>query len=364
MTEQTYTHRDLAEFLGVSETTVKSYRRKFPGCIPVASRGKPIRFTHQAASVAARIRDLFETGMGVEDVRRRLADEFDWISPESPARDGGGGEGIGPGLSHGVSSMAKSLVALTQQQKAVADRIRGIEAALEEAGVKAPESGESARGRTRARAQAIEERLDRLDANAEALSQSVQALAGQLARFLGQRAEAAESWQQEGAAVLASASRLASEAAARPEQARVIPLRQRQNGNGLQQPAQMPAEGQAAEPERVFFSLPLVVRTEEGRYVSAGGRNRGRFSLNDLKAMLIYGFTPPDHFSLHWERHGQGWWLTLEQENGGRSIQLLLMELPTQKGGSVAEILQLKEDGDTLHPAQIRLIIDSFGESR
>ena len=31
MSEQTFTHKALADLLGVSETTVKSYRRKFPG---------------------------------------------------------------------------------------------------------------------------------------------------------------------------------------------------------------------------------------------------------------------------------------------------------------------------------------------
>ncbi len=76
MTEGNLTHRDLARMLGVSETTVKSYRRKFPDCIPVASQGKPIRFTAEAAAVSLRIRDLFEMGMSVEEVRARLAAEF------------------------------------------------------------------------------------------------------------------------------------------------------------------------------------------------------------------------------------------------------------------------------------------------
>ena len=121
-----------------------------------------------------------------------------------------------------------------------------------------------------------------------------------------------------------------------------------------------PASG-PTEPPRHFFSLPLVVRTEQGQYVSAGGKSRGRFSLNDLKAMLIYGYTPPHHFTLRWESHGQGWWLTLEQETSGRSLLLLLMEVPAQRGGSVAEILQIKNNGETAHPAEICAIVDSFG---
>jgi hypothetical protein len=104
-----------------------------------------------------------------------------------------------------------------------------------------------------------------------------------------------------------------------------------------------------------------VARTEQGQYISAGGKSRGRFSLNDLKAMLIYGFTPPNHFILRWERHGQGWWLYMEQENSDRAIHLLLVERPTQKGGSVTEILQIRQNDEVRHPAEICTIIDSFG---
>ena len=103
------------------------------------------------------------------------------------------------------------------------------------------------------------------------------------------------------------------------------------------------------------------MRTGQGQYVSAGGRGRGRFSINDLKAMLIYGYTPPNHFTLRWENHGQGWWLHLEQSSGQLLYQLLLMELPSQKSGNVAEILQVKKNDEVLHPAEICAIVDSFG---
>ncbi len=78
------THKDLAKALGVSETTIKSYRRKFPACITVASKGKPIRFAPEAETVCRRIQALFALGMAVEDVRTRLAEEFAWIEPECP----------------------------------------------------------------------------------------------------------------------------------------------------------------------------------------------------------------------------------------------------------------------------------------
>ena len=376
MSEPTLTHKDLAALLGVSETTVKSYRRKFPGCIPVASRGKPIRFTPAAATVAVRIRDLFETGMSVDEVRARLSAEFAWISPETPApakEDGKSGSraaDVGPELSLGVSNMAKSLVAMTQQQKAILSRIQGLESLLEDLG--AADLAETAGKRAEAvrqKEERLEERLaalDRLDGMVSTLSSTMNELSGRLDGLLARRAKAAEEWRQSGPEAMNAASRAAEEArgsAPQQESAKVIPLRP--NGSQAapqsgQTPAPQPPAGQGREPERRFFSLPLVARTEQGQFISAGGKSRGPFSLNDLKAMLIYGFTPPDHFTLQFDAHGQGWWLTLAQETSGRTIRLLLMELPTQRGSSVAEILQIVNDGDNIHPAEICAVIDSF----
>ena len=77
MSEKTFTHKALADLLGVSETTVKSYRRKFPGCIPVASQGKPIRFPAEAAAVAedAPVPVAAETGEATADAAAPAAEE-------------------------------------------------------------------------------------------------------------------------------------------------------------------------------------------------------------------------------------------------------------------------------------------------
>ena len=390
MSDATYTHKDLSSLLGVSETTVKSYRRKFPGCIPVANKGKPIRFTDEALAVATRIRDLFETGMSVDEVRSRPAAEFSFISQEAPQdedaaegahRPGKGGD-VTPELSLGVSNMAKSMVAMTQQQKAILSRMQGIESMLEDLGLLGDPAQSQRAEKAKERQEFIESRLDTLDSSTRELAQTVQNLAGQLGRFLGKREKAAEEWAGGGSQAISDAARLAAQAIAASQAttspgqsaagqqeragAQVIPLRPDKKTEP-QRPQSNLVPGQAAvpegpsEPPRQFFGMPLVARTEQGQYISAGGKTRGRFSLNDLKAMLIYGFTPPNHFTLRWERHGQGWWLYLEQENSDRAIHLLLMEIPTQKGGSVVEILQIRQGDDTQHPAEICSIIDSFG---
>jgi DNA-binding transcriptional MerR regulator len=357
MSETTLTHKDLAERLGVSETTVKSYRRKFPGCFPVASRGKPIRFTPAAGDVAGRIRELFALGMSVEEVRLRLAQEFPWMGEESagPATPALRREKavLAPEITQGVSNMARSMVAIAQQQKTLLARVQGIEAMLAELGLRgAVDAGalrQSANEAVQKRDALMEERLDRLDAACRTLSGSLSSLARDIGYLLAR--------QNSGEA---------------PEEApgaKVFPLRPETDPSPF--PAESPPsqEARTEEPPRSFLALPLVARTAQGQYVSAGGRGRGRFCLNDLKAMLAYGFTPPHHFLLKWEPQGQGWWLSLEQaapadsprEEPPRLYRLRLMELSTQQGNAVAEILELQKGGDSVHPAELCNIVNSFG---
>ncbi|MDR2076777.1 MAG: helix-turn-helix domain-containing protein [Desulfovibrio sp.] len=363
MSDATLTHKDLAGLLGVSETTVKSYRRKFPGCIPVASRGKPIRFTAGAKDVAFKIRDLFALGMSVEEVRLRLGQEFPWIaaSGQRPPPSRSDKTAVAPELASGMSTVAKSMVSITQQQKALLARMQGIETMLEGLGLQGSVDAEALRRAEAARAREtlVEARLDRLDAASRELSQSLASLASDLGAFLA---------RHEGTQTTAPD---ANPAPSREQpSARRIPLRQGTNISPPQTLTPAPSEARALEPPRSFLSLPLVARTEQGHYVSAGGRSRGRFCLNDLKAMLAYGFTPPHHFTLKWENQGQDWLLLLEQASPPdrpldippRTYSLRLMELSSQKGNTVVEILELHKGDDAVHPVEICSIINSFGE--
>ena len=93
MGDGTLTHKDLAARLVVSETTIKSYRRKFPEFIPVHSRGKPLHFPPEALKVCLFIRACFQRDLSVEETRSRLAANFpilhvvesDALSADSPS---------------------------------------------------------------------------------------------------------------------------------------------------------------------------------------------------------------------------------------------------------------------------------------
>ncbi len=357
MSGEYVTHRDLAKLLGVSETTVKSYRRKFPDCIPVANKGKPIRFTSKAPAVALRIRDLFSEGMSVPEVRTRLAAEFEWIEAKLP--EAKVEKRVAPSAEvRGVANIARGVVDMNLRQDALLRRMENIESMLAEVGLGGAEEVDTLRRRREQNAERLEQRLDRLDRLTGDLGATVQDLASQLGRFLERRATAKENWDQERSQVVAECASVAASVGPSPEraEAKVVSIRP-------EAPVEPePMEDGRLEPPRHFFSLPIVVRTPQGVYMSAGGRSRGRFSVNDLKAVLVYGFPSPRQYHISWESHGQGWRLLLNQPNveNSRDLSLLLMELPTREGGKVAEILQLKDGERQSHPAEFTAILESL----
>jgi hypothetical protein len=362
MSEATLTHEDLSRLLGVSQTTVKSYRRKFPGCIPVANMGKPIRFTAEAAKVATRIRDLFQTGMSVPETRARLAAEFDWISPDAPDEEpeqpadnppdaprqapaDTSGASAGPELSIGVSNMAKSMVEMSQKQNVLLRRMEGIEHLLGELGLDGGADLADIRDKSvaanRAREEKLESRLNLLEDATRSLADNVHGLASELSRLFAARSR-----------------ELSREDA--PTRAEVFNFR---TASEAIRAAMLPDEPLApVEPPREFLSLPLVVRSGEGRCANAAGRAKGRLSVNDFKALLLNIFMPPRHFTLRWEEEAPGWRLHMEQENGGQSIRMLLRELSTQNSGHVVEIVALERDGEELTPAGFSAMLDALAE--
>lgn len=76
MGQETLTHKDLSQQAGVSETTIKSYRRKFGSFFPVVSAGKPIRFAPEAGPLVQRIRELFQENLSVGEIEEQLRAEF------------------------------------------------------------------------------------------------------------------------------------------------------------------------------------------------------------------------------------------------------------------------------------------------
>ncbi|WP_207263775.1 MerR family transcriptional regulator [Desulfovibrio sp. Huiquan2017] len=139
----TYTHKDLAGLCGVSETTIKSYRRKFPGFIPVLTRGKPIRFKAEAGEVCLKIRDCFAKGMSVNETHKVLKEHFK-EEPSARTRRPHSAAPVAPVESApGISSeymekffttagqMMQGMAGLATAQAKSEQRLRKVESALE-----------------------------------------------------------------------------------------------------------------------------------------------------------------------------------------------------------------------------------------
>lgn len=127
---QSYTHRDLAQALGVSETTIKSYRAKFPSFLPVAREGKPVRLHPEALDVCRRIRDLFADGLSILQATAALQCQFKEYPRNrrlSTAQGTPAPTAQGESFATGESVLGQRIEALTQAQHQAHGRMEQLE---------------------------------------------------------------------------------------------------------------------------------------------------------------------------------------------------------------------------------------------
>lgn len=341
------THKDLSRLLGVSETTVKSYRRKFPGCVPVANEGKPIRFTPEAAKVCKRIRDLFELGMAVTEIRQRLSTEFDWIDTNAPQQkqvekvsstsEDGHNLAVFQPVATSVASLAKSMVGISQQQNSILKRLEGLEARLgslpdEPCGVE----GQNPR---------YAERLAHIEHDLSV----VRTLLKELLSIVT---------AQERNQVEDTSARCAA------ENETLTPFDN--NASYMENADSRDKEAQAREEEKfhLWSGLPLFARDKQNQYGNVAGRGRSCFSINDLKAVLTHRITSPDRFTLAWQKSGQEIWLLLELSGGAWAgcWRLLLTPARTIKGMDIIVAEHVFRDGNEVPAALLHdFVADILG---
>ena len=351
MPNKAFTHKDLSQHLGVSETTVKSYRRKFPGCIPVANQGKPIRFSQEALNVCKRIRDLFELGMSIQEVRARLSSEFPWVSPEPCQPCAENTETVAPepisertpqdqadtargDLPLIVSNLAKSMVNLSQQQAALFKRLEQMENRLESIFSGRPENNTALNSPLStaniAQAPSDPQLAGKLDGIERTLEHTMD--------LLGNYVEAVQGLVQATPTAVQAAG--AAGAAAKNNAPEI-----------------------SDDYLRYLATLPLVHRNDNDDLVHLGDRSRGAYSLNDLKAVFAQAFMPPHHYNCHWQVDNGQCWFVLEQPEGanGPTMHLLIRLLRTERGTEFAHMVELLIDGNkefpmTLYPTIQRLL--------
>lgn len=327
MVMQTYTHRDLAGFLGVSETTIKSYRSKFPGFLPVARVGKPVRLHQESLAVCRRIRDLFSEGLSIVQTTDALRSEFKEypnnrrlsISASNAARNAPGNQQD----ARPDSRLDARLEALAQSQELARARMEQLEAEV------------------------------RNLATMEAASKS---LLAELIQELRASRLAAPPPQPEGQPVPARPE--PQPISARPEApeaaegtvitARKIVTVHSQAGAAAsyalgREPRPEPLFEAPAEPEAEFFLLPAVIRSDRGDFLGLPG--------GQTVARLLEVLTPQDGAPAVWFEDGPAAWtcevalgpaltreLSFERTTTPRgNLVGLIRRMRTRSGSSVAE---------------------------
>jgi DNA-binding transcriptional MerR regulator len=126
MSDDSLTHANLSRLLGVSVTTIKSYRRKFPGFLPALTAGKPLRFPASTAQVCADIRDAFSQGLSVRETTELLTSRYPELSlnrhlPIIQAFPD-------PALGQALAALTRDLAELTLRLDAALARLDQLEA--------------------------------------------------------------------------------------------------------------------------------------------------------------------------------------------------------------------------------------------
>ncbi len=378
MSEKTLTHKDLGRMLGVSETTIKSYRRKFPDCIPVANDGKPIRFTQEAGTVCLRIRELFSRGMAVPEVRARLEREFAWIEPlpeqaDSPSEEAAAPVSLPSGplevelpddYTQALSGLAKSMVNLTMKQDAILRKMDAIDSRLNQLGLTDARIPETA---------AVPEALAGWLERAEALlGRLEEASAAEHERGHEKRIRIRNAYGDVNEYTLET-SDASSSAPISPEAEADAVLQEEgfifdtEDDATLYAPS--PAVGRepeaVQEPPRALLTMPLVIQSPDGEFLGVAGRTRGRFCINDLKAMLLNHYSGSERYSAHWQLTGNGWLMTLEQKESidPYTLALLVEQTTTPRGNNVALIEHLTINGRDENPVEMYNFINRIYES-
>lgn len=322
------THKRIARILGVSETTIKSYRRKFPNCIPVASKGKPIQFTEEALEVCRAIRDLFSAGFSVDETHQRLAELFEFITPpvvEEPKEEVEAVEVTLPNdYKLAMSNLAKSMVNLSLKQEQMLKKMVSIETRLQQLGLVNKASTTSP---------PHDPVLEEVRALAERTEELWNALACSRVEDLDVEIQDDCSEEQDSQTQKATVHRL-------------VPLR----------------DVISHDPPRKMFALPLLIQNNEGAYTPLVGRGNSRLTLNDFRASIMAHFVEEHCYTLRWSENNSGWQLDLLQERAEvpHNICLIMAQTSTLSGSAMV-IKDMTTNGHRITPDALQdFILDVY----
>jgi DNA-binding transcriptional MerR regulator len=317
----TYTHKDLARLCGVSETTVKSYRRKFPGFIPVLTRGKPIRFKPEAGEVCLKIRDCFAKGLSVNETHKVLKEHFREEPSSRQRRAPAGPSAAAPAPSAeapaGVSAeylekffatagqMMQGMAGLATAQAKAENRLRKVESALE--------------------------KLLEVEAENKVL------FARLLDRPAGEPApEPAESAAPEPAPRTESSTEPEPRTEPRVRARRIVNVRGPE-GDVASYSLERDAPEAGERPSDDFLNTPIVIHNDQGEFLGVPGR----LPLAGFISILLDG---ADEIEARWTRDGDAWVFVMAGPDGD-THSLHFLSTTTPRGNLVVLLEKLDING-------------------
>ncbi|WP_320171489.1 hypothetical protein [Maridesulfovibrio sp.] len=309
MAADTFTHRDLSSITGVSVTTIKSYRKKFPEFFFISGQGKPLRFRKGTDKLCLRIRDLFGRNLSVKQIRDKLLIEFESVKENRPTPAPKPAAGVPGGeferLVRTTTQMMNGLAGLVTAQARAEQRLSKME-------------------------KTVRELLDRLDERPD-----TEALLDEIRTAIA------------GLNLPPSPERVTAK--------KVVTIKKDDGGSDSYS---FETDSSAVEPEEDFMALPVVIRSENGEFLGMPGRPGHPFTLQEL--VFLVTVRRENYVSKVWRRDGRDWILSFRSPEGPLH-ELFFQRTKTPKGNIVSFFRRLDINSETKDSA---FILTFFREVR
>ncbi|ACS81838.1 helix-turn-helix domain-containing protein [Maridesulfovibrio salexigens] len=302
MTAETFTHRELSSITGVSVTTVKSYRKKFPEFFFIVGHGKPLRFRKGADKLCLRIRDLFNKNLSVKQIRDKLLTEFESVKENRQ-------------LSETKQDSQVNNEEFEKLAKTTTQMMNGL-AALVTAQAKA------------------EQRLARMEKSLKELVQAQSESPAGTNELL-----------QEIKEILASSGGLQQ-----PERITAKKVVTIKKDNGQEESYSFDADSSAIEPDDEFLELPVVIHSDSGEFLGLPGKPGHPFTLQEL--VYLVSNNKIEGASKIWHKEGRDWVLAVKSAEGPL-YELHFSMTKTPKGNIVSFFNRLDINSESRNHSEI-----------
>lgn len=302
MTAETFTHRNLSNVTGVSVTTIKSYRKKFPEFFFIVGHGKPLRFRKGADKLCLRIRDLFNKNLSIKQIRDKLLTEFESVKENRQLSDKKDKLQINSDefekLSRTTAQMMKGLAALVTSQAKAEQRLARIEKSLKE-----------------------------------------------LVQTQSEFPSATNELVQEIKSILASSGGLQQ-----PERITAKKVVTIKKDNGQAESYSLDTDTSTIEPEAEFLELPVVIHSESGEFLGLPGKPGHPFTLQEL--IFLISNQKEKGASKVWHKQGRDWVLAIKSPEGPL-YELHFSMTKTPKGNIVSFFNKLEINSKSRNHSEI-----------